>query len=250
MAIGFQVFIARAFLCVVFLRGCCDELRRFFQQIGEFDLEEPRKKILALTEEDWNSEAWRQGAYPVHQQTQTISFIFDKDFRHSNPTAHPRFEQFKEAFAPFMQSIADHCNQTPSAQEHKEKLGEGYFVRLIVVKLRDEGIVHPHGDGGFSLMHSHRIHIPVFVEGEVLFKIGPDCRTLLPGTIWEINNKCLHAVKNLSGQPRIHVIGDWVIPGERCCCGKRLRPDGECSPEACKETGTMNMACDCYPLRG
>lgn len=32
----------------------------FFRQIGEFDLEALRKKILELTEEDWNSEAWRQ----------------------------------------------------------------------------------------------------------------------------------------------------------------------------------------------
>ena len=32
----------------------------FFRQIGEFDLEAPRKKILELTEEDWNSEAWRK----------------------------------------------------------------------------------------------------------------------------------------------------------------------------------------------
>ena len=50
----------------------------FFRQIGEFDLEAPRQKILELTEEDWNSEAWRQKTYPVHQQTQTISLIFDK----------------------------------------------------------------------------------------------------------------------------------------------------------------------------
>ena len=218
----------------------------FFRQIGEFDLEEPRKKILELTEDDWNSEAWRQKSYPVHQQTQTLSLIFDKDFRHDNPTVHPRFEHFKEAFAPFMQSITDYFNRMPVAQENKEACGEGYFVRLIIVKLRDEGIVHPHGDGGFSLMHSHRIHIPMFVEGEVLFKVGAECRTLQAGTIWEINNKCLHAVKNVSGKPRIHVITDWGIPGERCCCGTRLRPDEKCSPEACKATDYQNQACDCY----
>ena len=222
----------------------------FFRQIGEFDLEAPRKKILELTEEDWNSEAWRQKTYPVHQQTQTISLIFDKDFRHQDPTVHPRFEQFKDSLSPALQQVADYFNQMPITKETKATHGEGFFVRLIIVRLRDDGIVHPHGDGGFSLMHSHRIHMPVFVDGEVLFKIGPECRTLQAGTIWEINNKCVHAVKNLSGKPRIHVIADWVIPGERCCCGQRLRPDGRCSPESCQETDNMRMRCSCLNPNG
>ena len=222
----------------------------FFRQIGKFDLEAPRKKILELTEEDWNSEAWRQKTYPVHQQTQTISLIFDKDFRHQNPTVHNRFEQFKDSLAPALQQVADYFNQMPITKETKATHGEGFFVRLIIVKLRDDGIVHPHGDGGFSLMHSHRIHMPVFVDGEVLFKIGPECRTLQAGTIWEINNKCLHAVKNISGKPRIHVIADWVIPGERCCCGQRLRLDGACNPESCQETDNMRMRCSCLRANG
>ena len=222
----------------------------FFRQIGEFDLEAARKKILELTEEDWNSEAWRQKTYPVHQQTQTISLIFDKDFRHQNPTVHNRFEQFKDSLAPALQQVADYFNQMPITKETKATHGEGFFVRLIIVKLRDDGIVHPHGDGGFSLMHSHRIHMPVFVDGEVLFKIGPECRTLQAGTIWEINNKCVHAVKNVSGKPRIHVIADWVIPGERCCCGQRLRPEGRCSPESCQETDNMRMRCSCLNPNG
>ena len=73
---------------------------------------------MELTDEDWASEVWRQKSYPVHQQTQTISLIFDKDFRHSNPTIHPRFEQFHEAFAPLMQSVTDYFNQMPIAQEN------------------------------------------------------------------------------------------------------------------------------------
>ena len=87
----------------------------------------------------------------------------------------------------------------PIAQEQKATHGEGFFVRRIIVKLQNEEIVRSHGDSGFSLMHPHRIQMPVFVDGEVLFKIGPEFRTLQAGTIWEINNKCLHAVENISG---------------------------------------------------
>ena len=123
-------------------------------------------------------------------------------------------------------------------------------MHLIIVKQRDNGIVHSHGDGGFSLIHSHRIHMPVFLDGEVLFKIGPECRTLQAGTIWEINNKCLHAVKNISGKPRIRVIADWVILGEQCCCGQRLRPDATCGPESCQETDNMRMRCSCLNANG
>ena len=96
----------RILLEVVFYWGGCRELWNFFRQIGVFDLENPQKKTMELTDEDWASEAWRQKSSPVHQQTQTISLIFDKNFRHSNPTTHPRFEQFQESDA----AVASDCD--------------------------------------------------------------------------------------------------------------------------------------------
>ena len=150
----------------------------------------------------------------------------------------------------FLQSTADYFNQMPVAQEKQRSVRRGLFLfRLIIVKLRGRRhrpIRMVMED--FSLMHSHRIHVPMFVEGEVLFKVGAECRTLQAGD--DLGNQQQVSTcgqKMFSGKPRIHVIADWVIPGERLLLRKRvLRPGGECSPEACKATDYQNQACDCY----
>ena len=112
----------RILLEVVFYWGGCRELWNFFRQIGVFDLEEPQKKTMELTDEDWASEAWRQKSYPVHQQTQTISLIFDKYFRHSNPTTHLDLSNFRRAFAAVMQATADYDGEcSPVAQVQGNK---------------------------------------------------------------------------------------------------------------------------------
>ena len=40
---------------------------------------------------------------------------------------------------------------------------------------------------------------------------------------------------------------DFVLPGERCCCGARLYPQTRCSPHACEDTVVGRVPCTCYP---
>ena len=70
---------------------------------------------------------------------------------------------------------------------------------------------------------------------------------LFEGEIWEINNKRTHSVVNSGDSARIHLISDWVLPGERCCCGKKQRPQGGCSVEECRVTDHTAVVCSCYP---
>jgi hypothetical protein len=78
-----------------------------------------------------------------------------------------------------------------------------------------------------------------------MFTCGESSRVLGEGEIWEINNRKTHAVQNDSENFRVHVIADWVIAGERCCCGKRLRPKGSCSPKECHDTDWVDQCCTC-----
>jgi hypothetical protein len=39
-------------------------------------------------------------------------------------------------------------------------------------------------------------------------------RHFAPGEIWEINNRKYHAVRNLGEEARVHLILDYVVPGE------------------------------------
>lgn len=218
-----------------------------FNKIGELDITSLRKAVEAITDEEWGADAWRQKEFDTHADTETIQLVFDADFRHSNPTYLPKYDELKSLVEPVTQLIARHFNKSLSARRLQKKHGKGYLVRMILVRLKPGGVIPPHGDEGHSLLHGHRIHVPIISQGKALFTVGDTTKALLEGEVWEINNKRTHSVHNTGDTPRIHLICDWAIPGERCCCGKKLRPQGVCSPEACHSTDFGPEECNCYP---
>jgi aspartyl/asparaginyl beta-hydroxylase (cupin superfamily) len=115
------------------------------------------------------------------------------------------------------------------------------------VQLRAGGVIAPHRDNNFSLTHSHRIHLPVITNEHVLFTVGDDTMNLPAGGMYEINNRRTHSVENLSDEARVHVILDFVLPGEKCCCGRKLHPQTLCSPQACAPTDRLQIPCNCFP---
>ena len=89
---------------------------------------------MELTDDDWASDAWRQKFYPVHQQTQKIFLIFDKYFRHSNPTTHPRFEQFQESGA----AVASDCDPMGSVAPRSTRQPTIRTGLAIVVSIKSD----------------------------------------------------------------------------------------------------------------
>jgi hypothetical protein len=65
------------------------------------------------------------------------------------------------------------------------------------------------------MLRSHRYHLALTTNNLVEFEIAGETQHFAAGEIWEINNREEHAVRNLSGESRIHVILDYVVPGER-----------------------------------
>lgn len=218
-----------------------------FYHIGTLEIAELNKRVLELTEEDWSSFSLRQRRYEVHQQTQTIGLVYDPDFRHSHPTRLPTLQTFEEAMRPALWMIADHFEETEHARKLIRERGRGYFVRASLVRLKAGCSIAEHQDNNYSLTHSHRVHLPVVTNDDVRFTVGRETRNLREGELYEINNRRMHAVRNDGGTDRVHLILDFVLPGEKCCCGAKRHPESLCSPQACLETDLQRIPCTCYP---
>lgn len=218
-----------------------------FFHIGNLDVSELREAVARLTDSQWDSFAVRQKRYEVHQHTQTIGLVYDPDFRHTHPTRLPMLEMFQEALKPVLWMTADHFEDTDSGRKLFEDYGQGYFIRASLVKLKAGCDIAEHRDMNFSLTHSHRVHLPIVTNDDVRFTVGGETIGMREGQLFEINNRRLHAVQNDGTEDRVHLILDFVLPGEKCCCGKKLHPDTVCSPQACHDTVTCQVPCNCYP---
>ncbi|MDZ7645493.1 MAG: aspartyl/asparaginyl beta-hydroxylase domain-containing protein [Woeseiaceae bacterium] len=218
-----------------------------FKYLGSVDTRELRRRVDTLTEEQWSAFEMRQKRYEVHRDTQTIGLVFNPDFRHSHPTRLPALEIFQDALQPVLATVAGHYEATDEGQRLTQQYGLGYFIRATLVRLRAGGTIDPHRDNNFSLVHSHRVHLPVITNDQVLFTVGSETRALAAGEIHEINNRRMHSVRNESAEDRVHFILDFVLPGEMCCCGRRLHPGTLCSPQACLATDRLQVPCTCHP---
>lgn len=167
---------------------------------GRVDIAGLKRKVLSQTEEDWNADPFRQQSFAVHRATHTINVIYDRDFRHENPTFHPKYEDLKLELLPIFGLLA-----TSFADG-------GSVVRCLLTRLAPDSSIPEHRDGSFSLEHSHRIHLPIITNDRVRFSVGGEEIHLGEGEIWEINNMRQHAVKNDSDVARVHLILDWAIP--------------------------------------
>ncbi len=218
-----------------------------FFHIGDIDIVELKALVLKFTDEQWDSFSLRQKRYEVHHHTQTIGLVYDPDFRHSHPTRLPTLQIFEEALRPVLCMTADHFEETETGQQLIQQNGLGYFVRASVVRLKAGCNIAAHQDMNYSLTHSHRVHLPIVTNDEVRFTVGRETINMCAGQLFEINNRRVHSVHNNGPDDRVHLILDFVLPGEQCCCGAKHHPQTMCSPQACMETVRLQVPCTCYP---
>jgi len=218
-----------------------------FFHIGDIDTAELKELVNNLTEAQWTSFSVRQKRYEVHQHTETIGLVYDPDFRHSHPTRLPALQLFEEALRPALWMTADHFEETETGQQLVRENGQGYFIRATLVRLKAGCSIDEHQDMNFSLTHSHRVHLPIITNDRVLFTVGKETINMREGQLTEVNNRRRHSVHNEGPEDRVHLILDFVLPGEQCCCGARLHPQTRCSPQACMDTVLLRTPCTCYP---
>jgi hypothetical protein len=218
-----------------------------FNRIGETDVSELRALVLDLSDEQWTDLDVRQNRYEVHKHTETIGLVYDPDFRHTHPTRLPALQIFEAALKPALWLIADYFEQTEAGQRLIRENHLGYFIRASLVRLKAGCSIAAHQDMNFSLTHSHRVHLPLITNDDVLFTVGSETINMPEGQLFEVNNRRVHSVQNGGTEDRVHLILDFVLPGEKCCCGEKLHPDTRCSPQACLDTVRGKIPCTCYP---
>lgn len=177
------------------------------RQLGSVDPAPLAAAIESLGEAAWDEYQKRQQSFKVHASTQSIPLLHDEDSRHSNPTAWPRFAALKPVLEPALDLIRNNYDWPGGSP--------GYFNRVILARLNPRGTIPRHRDGGDSLARSHRHHMAVTTNPLVEFFVGGQKHYFAPGDVWEINNRAPHEVRNLSDLPRVHLIVDYVVPGER-----------------------------------
>ena len=183
-------------------------------KLGSFDVSALRTTILGLDDAVWQADPSRQKVFDAHTSTQTLKLIADADFRHTDPTVHPSFRLFEPMLEPFMQHIRSFYLQSLRQRSVAEKHGPGYFIRALLTRLGPGTEITQHVDDGYSLKRCHRIHVPIITSRETIFRVGDTRFHMAQGEMWEINNRRIHAVTNGGDVARIHLIMDYVQPGE------------------------------------
>lgn len=179
----------------------------FCRQLGSVDPRPLAAAIEALGEGAWQEYQQRQHQFKVHASTQTIPLLHDEDVRHSDPTVWPRYAALQPVLEPALDVIRDNYSRAGATG--------GYFIRVILTRLNPRAVIPRHRDGGASLARSHRHHMAVTTNPLVEFFVGGEKQYFEAGQIWEINNRAPHEVRNLSDLARVHLIADYVVPGER-----------------------------------
>ncbi len=186
-----------------------------FKKIGMYDVIDIQELVESFTEDEWLKESWRREKFEIHRCTQSIYLIMDEDGRHTDPTEHPALAENLDILQPLLDYVRRQYGQSIDARGSNESNSSGYFVRMLFVKLIPGGSIPLHFDTGRSMRTSHRIHLALVTNDEVKFTVGNTTKNLLPGELWEINNRRKHTVMNNGTEGRVHMIMDFVLPGEK-----------------------------------
>lgn len=83
--------------------------------------------------------------------------------------------------------------------------------RSMLVLLPGKCSVKQHVDTGYHLFNTHRLHIPILTNDQVVFTVNQTVVPMKEGAIIEINNNVWHKVENKSSEKRIHLILDYGL---------------------------------------
>lgn len=148
--------------------------------------------------------------------------IFDKTYNKENNKLYNRDKFFSGVDCDFtinrfkvenkknLKQFVDLSKQLLSLLENS--YGYGEIWNLQITKMKGTGEIFPHVDFGLGFVFSHRIHIPLVTNENVIFKIEDEEFYLKRGCVYEINNLKLHSVQNKNNYThnRIHLIFDYM----------------------------------------
>ena len=131
-------------------------------------------------------------------QPQMLLLIFNKDLRHKNPTYLNEFRLLEQEMTPLLECVANIYEN------------EGHVIRAFFTKLLPGESVAARTNTAFSLLHSHRIYLPIETNNDVSVIVGGERKYMQVGEMWEINNATVHNIENRGDTAHIHLVVDWV----------------------------------------
>jgi hypothetical protein len=175
------------------------DIESTLRELGPVDSRPLIENVLAQDEEAWKANQYRQNAYEVHTQTESLVMIFCDGWPELEVSKESAWDNLKETAVPLMRHIIE--NFYPPG---------GTVIRAMAAKLKAGGIISPHRDTHPSFTHSHRIHIPITTNPGVRFMINGRHNRFKTGNAYEINNQMNHSVMNSGTEDRITFIFDYL----------------------------------------
>ncbi|MDH3373928.1 MAG: aspartyl/asparaginyl beta-hydroxylase domain-containing protein [Gammaproteobacteria bacterium] len=182
------------------------------RELGEVDTAPLAQAILGLGDEAWHEEEYRQEAFDVHRETESIVLVF------INLDVWPVLEVIKE---PGWHHLADVAIPVMHDIIDRFYPKGGTIIRAMAAKLLAGGKIAPHTDTHPSFHMGHRIHIPITTNNRVRFMIDGRPHRFEIGKAYEINNQKNHSVMNKGTEDRITFIFDYLPPEQLAKLGKR-----------------------------
>ena len=183
------------------------------RELGEVRVDALKERILAQDEAAWHEDSYRQEAYDVHRETQSIVLVFThgENWPASEVRKEPGWDRLADVAVPLMHElIARHYSPG------------GTIIRAMAAKLLAGAKITPHRDSHPSFHAGHRIHVPITTNPRVRFMIDGRPYRFKVGQAYEINNQLQHSVANKGDDDRITFIFDYV-PADRL--GRYTPPD-------------------------
>jgi len=167
-----------------------------FKFVGNYNISSILETLNNVTEEDWLEDTERAEKFHVHKNTHMLKILWDINL---SGTKHKRnYSIFNfDKILDDLRIIYEKC------------YGAGDFVRVLFTRLKPQSDIPPHTDMGYSLEQAHRTHMPIITSEKNLFSVGNEVKYLKQGEIWEFDNTQIHSVKNMSDEPRVHLIIDY-----------------------------------------
>jgi len=163
----------------------------------KIDTDDLLARVEQFPKSKWH-ESERERLFDVHRDTLALLLVHFEDFKYKEPDVRELFLELRKDIQPVIDYISSYYQDN------------GFIVRILLAKLKSGGKIPHHRDAGFSLLNSHRIHLPLTTNDGVVFSVGGEKKNMRAGELWEINNGLDHAVENRGYDDRIHLIIDWM----------------------------------------
>ena len=167
------------------------------------NIEKIKKTILNLSD-DWNIWKFRQKNYSVHENTKSYPFFWGED---------KNILLNKNLIITKHNKNCKILNLIQDDLQYLIKNYDGKIVNMMLSNLLKNKRIYEHKDRGFLLLNSHRLHLPIITNTDIIFHIEEYPYNMEYGTWYEFDNTRFHGVINDSNIDRVHLMVD-IIPNK------------------------------------